>query len=114
MRKTVTIPDELWRQAKARAALDGVPVSDVLQNALHAFLDSPTREPLVPTIKKGRTMTVVMEPIPADPTAEPIDVKTFDPPRANINTRPEVNDPETLAGFNSRPFTPVPKTGKKR
>lgn len=101
MRRAVSIPDELWRQTKARAALDNVNVSVVLQNALEAFLTTgPTREPLQPNIKKGVTMTVIKEPtstIVVEPAEDP---------------RPTPPSPAPVAGFNSRPFTPVPKKGK--
>jgi hypothetical protein len=40
MRTTVTINDELYRRAKARAALIDQPVGSVIEDALRALLDS--------------------------------------------------------------------------
>jgi hypothetical protein len=44
MRTTVTIRDDLYRQAKAAAAREGGSVGSVIEQALQAFLDRPVIE----------------------------------------------------------------------
>ena len=39
MRTTVDIPDELYQQARLKAAREGVPVSDLIAQALRLALD---------------------------------------------------------------------------
>ena len=42
MRTTVDLPDELFREAKARAALDGVPLRDFVEKGIRlALAQSP-------------------------------------------------------------------------
>jgi len=76
MRTTVEIPDELFRQAKARAALDGVPLKDMIAESLRRLLVDP--RPAVPTAAPRRTQFPL---IPADPGRPPL---TRDTVRAAI------------------------------
>ena len=45
MRTTVEINDELFRRAKMRAADAGVPLREVIENALRAYLAGKLRRP---------------------------------------------------------------------
>ncbi len=42
MRTTVDLPDDLYRQAKAEAALRGTPVRDLIEEGLRRVLASPS------------------------------------------------------------------------
>lgn len=44
MKTTVEIPDELFREAKARAAMDGIKLKDLIADALRAKLSAPPAE----------------------------------------------------------------------
>jgi hypothetical protein len=66
MRTTVDIPDELYREAKARAALDGIRFRDLIEAGLRAVLasrqsgaDEPRRAsfPLIPK-RSGHRITI--------------------------------------------------------
>ncbi len=43
MKTTVEIPDELYRRAKAEAALDGRKLKDLIEQGLRLVLDSPRK-----------------------------------------------------------------------
>ena len=43
MRTTLDLPDDLFRQAKARAALEGASLKDVLRRYIESGLQQPTR-----------------------------------------------------------------------
>ncbi len=57
MRTTVELPDDLFRKAKARAALQGRPLKDLVADGLdlllQAHLDAGPRGPLMPIRKRG-------------------------------------------------------------
>jgi hypothetical protein len=60
MRTTIDIPDELYREAKARAALDGVKLKDLFTEALREKLRAPApkarrHRTKFPIIKSTRT-----------------------------------------------------------
>lgn len=58
MKTTFEIPDELYRRAKAEAALRGRKLKDLVEEGLESVLDSPKRAPkgssLAARMKKAR------------------------------------------------------------
>jgi hypothetical protein len=60
MKTTFEIPDELYRRAKAEAALQGRKLKDLVEEGLNAVLDSPKRasrgSTLAARMKKARGM----------------------------------------------------------
>lgn len=44
MKTTIEIPDDLFRRAKARAALEGIPLRDLVAYGLQLAMDEPTGE----------------------------------------------------------------------
>ncbi len=65
MRTTIDIPDELFREAKARAALEGIKLKDLVAEALREKLRAPepkarrhrTKFPIIPSTRTGRKIT---------------------------------------------------------
>ena len=53
MRTTIEIPDELLRQAKARAALRGMKLKELVAEALEAALYYPSAAPSAPRVAEG-------------------------------------------------------------
>ena len=49
MRTTVELPDELFRRAKSRAALQGRPLKDLVAGGLRLLLQSPRVPSRIPT-----------------------------------------------------------------
>lgn len=45
MRTTADIPESLLRQAKARAALEGMRMADIVAQALRSYLRTHTEQP---------------------------------------------------------------------
>lgn len=68
MRTTIDIPDDLFRQAKARAAMEGVPLRNLIEDGLRLKLTAPnarvryTKEnfPVFRAKKKGEKITFEM------------------------------------------------------
>jgi len=63
MKTTIEIPDELFREAKARAAMDGIKLKDLITDALRSKLHAG------PTPKRHRVKFPIIE---GDPNAPPI------------------------------------------
>jgi hypothetical protein len=63
MKTTIDIPDDLFREAKARAALDGVKLKDLVTEALRQRLRAGAKR------KRHRTKFPIIE---GDPTAPPL------------------------------------------
>ena len=63
MKTTIDIPDELFREAKARAAMDGIKLKDLVADALRTKLRA------APAKKKRRVKFPIIE---GDPNAPPI------------------------------------------
>lgn len=53
MRTTIDLPDELFRQAKAQAALDGVPFKDLVARWMQEGLRKRRMEPAGGTIRRA-------------------------------------------------------------
>jgi hypothetical protein len=60
MRTTVDLPDDLFRQAKARAALQGRALKDLVAEALKLLLQKPGSEPS--TSRPNRTSFPIIKP----------------------------------------------------
>lgn len=65
MKTTVEIPDDLFRQAKARAALDGIPLRDLVVYGLQLAMNEPPAS-------KTKRQRVQFPLIAARPEAEPL------------------------------------------
>ncbi len=71
MRTTIDLPDELFRRAKARAALDGLKLKDLIAAYVAQGLDRNTRPSTADeTPRRGRSPLPIMiaatgKPIPA-------------------------------------------------
>jgi hypothetical protein len=63
MKTTIDIPDELFREAKARAAMEGIKLKDLVADALRAKLHPGTHQ------KRRRVKFPIIE---GDPAAPPI------------------------------------------
>lgn len=50
MKTTVEIPDDLFRKAKAKAALEGIPLRDLIVRGLRSVMEQPNTE-----AEQGRT-----------------------------------------------------------
>lgn len=50
MKTTIELPDELYRRAKAQAALDGRKLKDLVEDGLRRLLDKPKAEQQEPTL----------------------------------------------------------------
>ena len=64
MKTTIDLPDELFREAKARAAIEGIKLKDLVADALRAKLHtSPTRRkrrvrfPIIKSTHSGAKIT---------------------------------------------------------
>ncbi len=66
MRTTIDIPDELYREAKARAALEGIKLKDLVAQALREKLRAPapkarrrrTKFPIIPSARTDSPVTL--------------------------------------------------------
>jgi hypothetical protein len=60
MKTTVEVPDDLYRRAKAEAALRGRKVKDLIEEGLRLVLEAPRKAPQQPSLaalmKRGRGM----------------------------------------------------------
>jgi Ribbon-helix-helix protein, copG family len=54
MRTTLSIDDDLYRRAKAAAALQGSSVTSLIEDALRRALDTPSAPAPVPELPVGR------------------------------------------------------------
>ena len=58
MKTTVEVPEELYRRAKAEAALQGRRLKDLIEEGLRLVLEAPTKPPprprLADLMKRGR------------------------------------------------------------
>lgn len=60
MRTTIDLPDELFRQAKARAALDGLKLKDLITRYVEQGLRGPA--PVEPSLRRRRSELPVARP----------------------------------------------------
>jgi hypothetical protein len=58
MRTTIDLPDELFRQAKARAALDGMSLKDVITRFVEQGLRQGTPSPTAPPRRRRSELPV--------------------------------------------------------
>ena len=68
MKTTVEIPDELFRQAKARAALEGIKLKDLMVRGLQLALETPNttgHRTVFPIIKSNRRDVLTVEQVQA-------------------------------------------------
>lgn len=70
MKTTVEIPDELFRQAKAKAALEGVRLRDLVEHGIRLALDAPVvqtpgRRAAFPLIRSRAPATLHAETVAA-------------------------------------------------
>ena len=66
MKTTIEIPDDLFRRAKSRAALDGVHLKDIVVRGLQLALDAQPVEPFrqrFPLIAAGTARTITNEDV---------------------------------------------------
>ncbi len=50
MKTTIEVPDDLYRRAKAEAALQGRKLNDLIEEGLRHVLESPRKRPLHPDL----------------------------------------------------------------
>jgi len=67
MRTTVDLDDSLFRQAKAQAAMEGIPLKQLIEKSLRSTLSSPsgkprTRDLRIPILKAKGTKKVYFPP----------------------------------------------------
>jgi hypothetical protein len=69
MRTTIDLPDPLYRELKARAALEGRSVKDLMHSLLRRALAEPATPPWVPAVRSPPPMVSAGGPLPlADPS----------------------------------------------
>lgn len=64
MRTTIDLPDPLYRELKARAALEGRSVKDLMHGLLRRALAEPAATPLVPAVRSLPPMVSAGGPLP--------------------------------------------------
>ena len=76
MRTTVDLPDELFRRAKAEAALRGRKLKDLIEEGLRTMIDNPSSEPKSEEKPKRVTAHDLLKDLIFTDAEGPVDLST--------------------------------------